>query len=139
MISMLGLYQMHKRLKERAPHQGKLGVTASVSQQKRLKDTRSGETRAAFFHPGTTISRSQNSWRWPAGGFSLAVNDGSRKNPDTSALTTNKGASEYGTQGSYYYWAYVTQKERTIFFPEWNYNSCNYQQNHLYVKVKLWD
>lgn len=95
MISILGLYKMHESLKERAPHQGKLGVTASISQQKRLKDTRSGETRAAFFHPGTTISKSQNAWRWPACGFSLAVNDGSRKNPDTSsALTTNKETSK---------------------------------------------
>ena len=116
MISMLGLYKMYERLKEPAPHQGKLGVTASISQQKGLKDTQSGETSAALFHPGTTISESQNFWRWPTCDFVPAVNEGSRKNPDTSALTTNKGTSEYSTQGSYYYWGYITQKKRTIFF-----------------------
>ena len=116
MISMLGLYKMYERLKAPAPHQGNLGVTASISQQKRLKDTQSGETSAALFHPGTTISESQNSWRWPTCDFVPAVSDGRRKNPDTPALTRNKGTSEYGTQGSYYCWGYITQKESTIFF-----------------------
>lgn len=137
MISMLELYKMHESLKERAPHQGKLGVTASISQQKRLKDTRSGETRAAFFHPGTTISKSQNSWRWPACGFSLAVNDGSRKNPDASALTTKKPVKRHSRFILLLGVCYTERKDNIS--PEWNYNSCNYQQNHLYLKVRLWD
>lgn len=80
MISMLELYKMHESLKEWAPHQGKLGVTASISQQKRLKDTPSGQRPEQLSFILEPPFQSQNSWRWPACGFSLAVNDGSRKN-----------------------------------------------------------